>query len=292
MGDKTPTNPLFDSLMWTVRNWMPAVAVAPHELQPDNRHYLAIARATADIHLCREMFSGWKAELAKAESKKYKDIESRLFQQLDTLEDDINSAMRASENIVLHHAKFAQLTAQRIETAAESSSRALEIRPETSMLAEEIANASRGLSMHMSRMRANLRHFVETLEQVEDVREREKNSNIAPTSWVMAGGSVLSSAGAELCRSVLAQNQADADKFHSIIQFLKTRVPEEAQTAQTALARFDEAHVMLGLETVMKTGRRVVLGESDVAEAASVSEKWRSMAREYSKLVHAGHTES
>lgn len=51
--------------MWTVRNWMPAVAVAPQELQPDNRHYLAIACATADIHLCREMFSGWKAELAK-----------------------------------------------------------------------------------------------------------------------------------------------------------------------------------------------------------------------------------
>ena len=53
--------------------------------------------------------------------------------------------------------------------------------------------------------------------------------------------------------------------IESVLLLLKKTIPREAQSAQQALAGFDEALFMMGLEEQMiKTGRRVALcGFSD-----------------------------
>jgi hypothetical protein len=48
----------------------------------------------------------------------------------------------------------------------------------------------------------------------------------------------------------------ESEGIESVILFLKDIVPKEAQTAQKSLARFDEALFVMGLEALMKTGRR------------------------------------
>jgi hypothetical protein len=60
-------------------------------------------------------------------------------------------------------------------------------------------------------------------------------------------------------------------------------MPREAKDAQKALARFDEALLIMGLEERMiKTGRRVALSGPD---SAAIAEEWMKIAKEYRSLL-------
>ena len=69
----------------------------------------------------------------------------------------------------------------------------------------------------------------------------------------------------------------------SVLLFLKETVPREARNAQQALARFDEALLIMGLEGHMiKTGRRVALSGPD---SAAIAEEWIKVARQYRSML-------
>lgn len=68
-----------------------------------------------------------------------------------------------------------------------------------------------------------------------------------------------------------------------MLLFLKETVPREARNAQQALARFDEALLIMGLEGHMiKTGRRVALSGPD---SAAIAEEWIKVARQYRSML-------
>ena len=56
-----------------------------------------------------------------------------------------------------------------------------------------------------------------------------------------------------------------------MILFLKQIVPEEAQTAQMRLERFDESLPVLGLEDGLTRG----------SDPAAVAKEWRDVAKKY-----------
>jgi len=68
-----------------------------------------------------------------------------------------------------------------------------------------------------------------------------------------------------------------------VLLFLKETVPREARNAQQALARFDEALLIMGLEEQMiKTGRRVAISGPD---PAAIAEEWIKVARQYRSML-------
>lgn len=70
-----------------------------------------------------------------------------------------------------------------------------------------------------------------------------------------------------------------------MLLLLKKTIPREAQNAEQALARFDEALFIMGLEEQMiKTGRRVALGGPDTA---AIAEEWMKVAEQYRSMLPA-----
>ena len=75
----------------------------------------------------------------------------------------------------------------------------------------------------------------------------------------------------------------EPDDIESVLLFLKETVPREAQNAQRALERFDEALPIMGLEERMiKTGRRVALSGLD---SATIVEEWIKVAKHYRSML-------
>ena len=73
--------------------------------------------------------------------------------------------------------------------------------------------------------------------------------------------------------------------IESVLLLLKKTIPREAQSAQQALARFDEALFIMGLEEQMiKTGRRVALCGPD---SAAIAEEWMKVAEQYRSILPA-----
>jgi hypothetical protein len=64
------------------------------------------------------------------------------------------------------------LTAQRIDDAAKSWLRGLKYGTDTTRLANDISQASRSLSEHVTQMQGNLRWFVSTLEKMEGRKKK------------------------------------------------------------------------------------------------------------------------
>ena len=71
--------------------------------------------------------------------------------------------------------------------------------------------------------------------------------------------------------------------MESVLLFLEETIPREAQNAQQALERFDEALFIMGLEERMiKTGRRVALRGRN---SATIVEEWIKVAKHYRSML-------
>jgi hypothetical protein len=102
-------------------------------------------------------------------SSKHKPEERELAlrQHLDLLKEDVSWCSRATDEILLCHAQFAYVTAQRIDNASRSWLKGLKYGSDTTRLANDISQASRSLSKHVTQMQGNLRSFVSALEKME-----------------------------------------------------------------------------------------------------------------------------
>jgi hypothetical protein len=78
------------------------------------------------------------------------------------------------------------------------------------------------------------------------------------------------------------QEGKEFESFDSVILFLKEIVPRELQLVHEKLERFDEALYVMGLESLMRGGRPVILYGPD---PAAVAEEWRDLAKKYQSVL-------
>ncbi|KAI0299426.1 hypothetical protein B0F90DRAFT_1668714 [Multifurca ochricompacta] len=244
--------------------------------------------------------------------KKSEERERVLRHHLSLLREDVSWCSNAADAILLCHARFAYLMAQRIDDASRSWLKGLKYGSDTTRLANDINKASRALSQHITQMQGNLSMFVSALEKLE-VRKKRSTArrilgwlkylfnalasifalgsfvspflhSVAPgLSMIAPAASTLWKAAAAFCGTASEIREGkESESIDSVLLFLKETVPREAQTAQKSLARFDEALVVMGLEARMKTGRRVVLRGPDLA---IVAEEWRKVAKQYQSML-------
>ena len=100
-------------------------------------------------------------------SEKFEERERVLRHHLTLLREDVGWCSRATDAILLCHAEFAYLTAQRIDDASRSWLKGLKYGQDTTRLANDINKASRALSEHIVHMQGNLNSFVSALEKME-----------------------------------------------------------------------------------------------------------------------------
>ncbi|KAF8270029.1 hypothetical protein EI94DRAFT_1723673 [Lactarius quietus] len=130
MSDSPPPYVPGQSSFRRFLNWaMPA---------PDQAYVRLILGAVCDIRICQEIFDGWTAQLDKLSSEKSEERERVLRHHLALLREDVGWCSRATDAILLCHAQFAYLMAQRIDDASRHTTR----------LANDINKASRALSEH------------------------------------------------------------------------------------------------------------------------------------------------
>ncbi|KAI0267425.1 hypothetical protein BC834DRAFT_842626 [Gloeopeniophorella convolvens] len=291
---------------------MPALGVPAEKLKPDPKYVQLIFGAAYDIRICGELFDGWAAQLDKLQSKKVDERERTLRHHLTLLREDVNWCARATDTIILCHARFAYLMAQRIDDANKSWLKSLKYGAETTRLANDINRAARALSQHVAQMQATLAAFVGALEQL-DVRRKKSTARrvlgwlkhlFAALAGIFALGSFFSpflhsvtpgismvgpavstlwKAAASFCGTASEIPEGkETESIDSVLLFLKETVPREAQTAQKSLTRFDEALFIMGLEARMKTGRRVSLRGPDLG---AIAQEWRGIAQQYQSLL-------
>ncbi|KAH9974266.1 hypothetical protein BGW80DRAFT_1458343 [Lactifluus volemus] len=294
---------------------MPPLGVPVEQLRPDPAYVQLILGAVYDIRICSKIFDGWATQLDKVPSSskhKPEERELALRHHLDLLKEDVSWCSRATDEILLCHAQFAYVTAQRIDNASKSWLKGLKYGTDTTRLANDISQASRSLSKHVTQMQGNLRSFVSALEKMEVGKKTSTarrilgwlkylfnalasifalGSIVSPflhsvgpgASTIACAASALWKAAAAFCADASEVNEGkEAESIDSVLIFLKATVPKEAQRAQKSLARFDEALFVLGIEARMKTGRRVVLRGPDLA---AVVQEWREVAQQYQSVL-------
>ena len=168
---------------------MPPLGVPVEQLRPDPAYVQLILGAVYDIRICSKIFDGWATQLDKcaveprffchvpsdnrfnrvpsSSQHKPEERELALRHHLDLLREDVSWCSRETDEILLCHAQFAYVTAQRIDNASKSWLKGLKYGSDTTRLANDISQASRSLSKHVTQMQGNLRSFVSTLEKME-----------------------------------------------------------------------------------------------------------------------------
>lgn len=293
---------------------MPAVGVPIDQLGPDPSYVQLILGAVYDIRICQEIFDGWGAQLDKLSSEKFEERERVLRHHLTLLREDVGWCSRATDAILLCHAQFAYLMAQRIDDASRSWLKGLKYGQDTTKIANDINKASRALSQHVTQMQENLKSFVSALEKME-VRKKSSMArrilgwlkhlfnalasifalgsfvspflhSVAPgVSLIAPAASTLWKAAAAFCGAASEVRAGrESESIESVLLFLKDIVPKEAQTAQKSLTRFDEALFVMGLEARMKTGRRVAL-RGPSPNLSAVAQEWRKIAKQYQSMI-------
>ncbi|KAH9159502.1 hypothetical protein EDB89DRAFT_2083628 [Lactarius sanguifluus] len=287
-------------------NWtMPAVGVPIEQLTPDPTYVQLILGAVYDIRICQEIFDGWAPQLDKLRAKKFEERVRVLRHHLTLLREDVGHCSRVTDAILLCHAQFAYLMAQRIDDASRSRRKGLKYDQDTTRLANDINQASRLLSQHVAHMQGNLKSFVSALEKMEVQKKTTARrilrwlkylfnalASIFALGSIMSifldpvapGVSLIAPAASTLSKTVAAfcgqASRKESESIESMLLFLKHIVPNEVHTAQKSLARFDEALLMMGLEARMKTGRRVALRGPN-PDLTTVAQEWREIARQY-----------
>ncbi|KAH9034916.1 hypothetical protein EDB84DRAFT_1561285 [Lactarius hengduanensis] len=315
MSDSPPPYVPGKSSFTRFLNWtMPAVGVPIEQLRPDPTYVQLILGAVYDIRICQEIFDGWATQLDKLRTKKFEERERVLRHHLTLLREDVGYCSRATDAILLCHAQFAYLMAQRIDDASRLWLKGLKYGQDTTRLANEINKASRLLSQHVAHMQGNLKLFVSALEKME-VQKKSSTARrilgwlkylfnalasifalgsfvspflhtVAPgLSLIAPAASTLWKAAAAFCGQASEMRAGkESESIESVLLFLKDIVPKEAHIAQKSLARFDEALLVMGLEARMKTGRRVALRGPN-PDLTAVAQEWRKIAKQYQSML-------
>ncbi|KAH9035031.1 hypothetical protein EDB85DRAFT_2274255, partial [Lactarius pseudohatsudake] len=114
------------------------------QLRPDPTYVQLILGAVYDIRICQEIFDGWAAQLDKLRQASYQEIEERervLRHHLTLLREDVSWCSRATDAILLCHAQFTYLMAQRIDDASRSWLKGLKYGQDTTRLTNDFVSA-------------------------------------------------------------------------------------------------------------------------------------------------------
>jgi hypothetical protein len=108
-------------------------------------------------------------------SKKPDERERLLRFYLGLLKEDAGWCSNATNAILQCHVQFASLMAQRIDDASKSQYNLKYDESETTRLANDISEASRSLSIYVTKMKDNLNSLVSVLEKVQVTVKKERS---------------------------------------------------------------------------------------------------------------------
>ncbi|KAH8981948.1 hypothetical protein EDB86DRAFT_2834649 [Lactarius hatsudake] len=191
-------------------------------------------------------------------TKKFEERERVLRHHLTLLREDVGYCSRATDAILLCHAQFAYLMAQRIDDASRSWLKGSE---------------------HIAHMQGNLKSFVSVLEKME---VQKKSS----TARQILGWLNLSLIAPAASKRFGKQPPPFVDRHpkyarvknwraSSLLLFLKDIVPKEAHIAQKSLPR--SAHEDRSKGTVALRGPN--------PDLTAVAQEWRKVAKQYQSML-------
>ena len=117
--------------------------------------------------MCQKSSVSFADRSNRVRTEEFDERERMLRHHLTLLREDVSWCSRATDEILLCHVEFANLTAQRIEDASGSWLIELSRSQDTTRLANKINKASSELSEQVTKMQGNLKSFVIALEKMK-----------------------------------------------------------------------------------------------------------------------------
>lgn len=136
-------------------------------------------------------------------TKKPDDRERVLRFYLGLLKEDAGRCSNAANAIVQCHAQFASLMAQRVDDASNSHYNLKYDDSKTTRLANDIGEASRALSIHVTKMKDNLDKFVSVLENVQVTAKKEPSMVERILGWLKSLFKAIARIFATYCPTLL-----------------------------------------------------------------------------------------
>ncbi|KAF8497561.1 hypothetical protein F5888DRAFT_297765 [Russula emetica] len=178
MLDSPPPYTPWPSIWTRVLNWVrPRLSVAVKDLRPEAKYVQNTLSAVNDIRFCEKLFDDWMTELDKvmSNSKKPDKRERQLRLYLGPLKEHAGLCSNATNAILQCHVRFASLMAQRIDDVSKSHYNLKFHDSETKRLANDISEASRSLSINVTKMKHDLNSFVSVLEEVQVTVKKQRS---------------------------------------------------------------------------------------------------------------------
>jgi len=123
---------------------------------------------------------------------------------LGLLKEDAGRCSIATNAILQGHVRFASLMAQRVDDASRSQYNLKYDYSETTRLANDISEASRSLSIHVTKMKDNLDKFVAALEKVQVTMKKERSLVERIMGWLKSLFRAIARIFAKYCPPVSA----------------------------------------------------------------------------------------
>jgi len=224
-----------------------------------------------------------------------------LFAAVDELRDEAALALDASGTILMQHEAFAHEMTVLLESSATHPTGDFYRPMEVMAVGETIMQQSDLLCTHSEQMQERLEHVLELVDRIRCKRERKilwrkilkwlvKAFNVLAAvltvgafvlpivhpigvvgSVALGVGATLATAAATLCRE-LGDSSDDEYNFDRMLDFLKNRVPAEAEKAKHSLKTFQAAHQVLKIDVQIKNGDCVRISKYDANRAR---DEWR-----------------
>ncbi|KAL5526604.1 hypothetical protein ACEPAF_8328 [Sanghuangporus sanghuang] len=254
------------------------------DFRPDLAQCDVLVIAVAEMEICKEIFTGWRAQLKLTDSKRTDKLEQAIISTVRKLDIGASAALRASHNLIRNYKNLLRAVERNLEQVSQSRTGGPIFTSEISSLATAISAHSRALSSYVKQIQERLRMLVKDIEKTkESADKRALKRKIwrwlarvfqALSALISAGGamfalfhpigllesitiggaSMLSGAAARLCE--LIQDKYSETTFDEILTFLRDHVPESARAAEIALTSFQACHRILQVELEVRKGKR------------------------------------
>jgi hypothetical protein len=137
-------------------------------------------------------------------SKKPDERERPLRFYLGLLKEEAGLCSNATNEILKCHVQFASLMAQRIDDASKSQYKLKYDGSETTRLANDIREASRSLSIHVTKMKDNLNSFVSALEKIQVTVKKQRSLVERILGWLKSLFKAIARIFATFCDPISA----------------------------------------------------------------------------------------
>ncbi|EJC97536.1 uncharacterized protein FOMMEDRAFT_24379 [Fomitiporia mediterranea MF3/22] len=285
----------------------PTYGISADEISLQPEHCTFLMDAVKEMDLCSRIFSTWVQQLNSADVGRKDKVEANIVSMITVLADDAVKMLTASRNILSSYKALARLMDRRLSTLASSAQGGDLFAPQVQ---DDFQTLSLDVHVHSVEISACVEKMQEGLHGLHDavLRTHEKYSfrkkfwgwmcrvfRFIAQGLFLSGaatalahplglvgtaaihvGSGLATVVASVCEKIKEAYDDEEKGINEVMKLLQGKIPKSMRVAQTALEKFQAAHIVFRQHQRVAQGR--ASGYIAPTEAARARSGWKKAA--------------